>query len=319
MPPLQTITGILGLAMVSGINLYAAILVVGLSIRYHWLTGLPHQLVTLAHPAVIILAAVLYLLEFMADKVPFISIVWDGVHTFIRPIGGALLSLAAAANLNPVLQVIAFLAGGSLALGTHSTKMGFRVLAHTSPEPVTHSMMSITEDVGVVGLVVLIYRSPRIALLVLGVILLALAFVTPLLLRVLRFVLRGIGGRILSWIPGRDPFKSVPCPNWLNTRLAQVLPARNEKLYHCFARSVRNAPRMKRGFLVWTPQRQWFACRRLFRPVVVELGAGDAEFHPGMIFDVFAITGPGRVRETFYFTKDWSHRFPGRSAARPIA
>jgi|HubBroStandDraft_4_1064222.scaffolds.fasta_scaffold03303_3 hypothetical protein len=315
MIPLQTLPGILGLGMVSGVNLYATVLVVGLCMRYGWLTGLPHQLVTLAHPAVLIVAAVLYLLEFVADKIPFVNVIWDAMHTFIRPVGGALLSLGVAANLNPVWQVIAFLVGGSVALGTHSTKMGFCVLAHTSPVPVTHSMISIAEDLGVVGLVVLIYRSPWIALLVLGVILLALALVTPLLIRVLRFVVRGIGGRILSWIPGRDPHKSAPCPNWLNTLLSQVLAARNEKLYYCFARSVRHAPRMKGGYLVWTPHGQWFACRRLFRTVVVELGSRDAVFHSGVIFDVFAVTGRGRVRETLYFTKDCPTAF---RAARSI-
>jgi hypothetical protein len=75
------------------------------------------------------------ILEFMADKIPFVSAVWDTIHTFIRPVGGAFLSLGAAAALSPVWQTVAFLAGGSVALGTHSTKMGFRVLAHASPEP----------------------------------------------------------------------------------------------------------------------------------------------------------------------------------------
>ena len=89
MNTIETLTRVLGLSLVSGINLYATILVVGLSIRYEWVMGLPPELHVLAHPAVLTVAGILYVVEFLADKVPVVASLWDLVHTFIRPAGGA--------------------------------------------------------------------------------------------------------------------------------------------------------------------------------------------------------------------------------------
>lgn len=92
---IEVLTRILGLSFVSGINLYVTVLVVGLGIRYDWVQGLPAELEVLAHPAVLIVAGILYTVEFLADKVPVVASMWDAIHTFIRPAGGALLALAA--------------------------------------------------------------------------------------------------------------------------------------------------------------------------------------------------------------------------------
>ena len=83
---LETLSSILGLSFVSGINLYAAVLTVGLGIRFGWLLGLPQEMQVLANPLVLTLAAAMYLAEFVADKVPFFTPIWDGIHTFIRPL-----------------------------------------------------------------------------------------------------------------------------------------------------------------------------------------------------------------------------------------
>ena len=88
MTSIDALTRILGLGFVSGINLYATVLMVGLGIRYHWVEGLPPDLAVLAHPAVLTVAAVLYGLEFFADKIPVVSTIWDLIHTFVRPVGG---------------------------------------------------------------------------------------------------------------------------------------------------------------------------------------------------------------------------------------
>ena len=96
MDSVAVIANVLGLAIGAGLNLYAAVLVTGLGIHYGWLTRLPAELNVLGHPAVLATAAVLYLAEFVADKVPFLTPFWDGVHTFIRPAGAALLAMGAA-------------------------------------------------------------------------------------------------------------------------------------------------------------------------------------------------------------------------------
>ena len=111
--PLTSLSGLLGLSFASGVNLYAAILVVGLGLRYEWLTGLPKELTPLAHPAVLIAAGLLYTVEFFADKIPFVSAAWDTLHTFIRPIGAAIMALTAASQLGPVEQTLVALAGGA--------------------------------------------------------------------------------------------------------------------------------------------------------------------------------------------------------------
>lgn len=173
MSAVATLSGILGLAVAAGVNLYLAVLTVGLSLRFGWLSGVPESLHILAHPVVLTVAGGLYLVEFVADKVPFVTPVWDTVHTVIRPVGAAFLALGAAAKLDPLMQALAVLAAGSIAFGTHSTKMGVRLTAHAVPEPVTHSVISVAEDVGVVALLALVYTHPWIAIpVILGLLLL---------------------------------------------------------------------------------------------------------------------------------------------------
>ena len=195
MGSLQTLSGILGLSFVSGVNLYATILTVGLGLRYGWIHGLPDDLNILAHPVVLMVAGVCYAVEFIADKVPFFTPVWDAVHTVIRPLGAAALALGAASDMSPLMKVIAVLVGGSVALSTHSTKMGVRLMAHTVPEPVTHSAISIAEDVGVVALTTLAMTHPLIALPVFLGLLVAVFF----LLRMAFRALAGAARRVGSW------------------------------------------------------------------------------------------------------------------------
>jgi hypothetical protein len=190
-----TLAGLLALALGSGVNLYATALTLGLSARFGWISGLPPELGVLGHPLLLTLAGTLYAVEFIADKVPFITPVWDAIHTFIRPLGAALLASQAAAELDPVVRVAAVLLSGSVALAAHSGKMGARLAAHSVPDPVTHSAISIAEDFGVVSVLVLAWQHPLIALPVLIVVLLGLA----LLLRVFYRAIKGHFVRIRGW------------------------------------------------------------------------------------------------------------------------
>jgi hypothetical protein len=196
-----TLSSILGLGFASGVNLYAAILVVGIGERMGWLSGLPGELSVLANPIVLAVAGFLYFLEFFADKIPFVSVAWDSIHTVIRPLGGAALALASASKLSPEMQALALLAGGSLALGSHSTKMGYRLLVHASPEPVTDSIFSVAEDFGVVGLVLLTYKHPEIAIVVVVILTIVTAIVLRLIWQVVRFAFHRVAERIRSLFP----------------------------------------------------------------------------------------------------------------------
>jgi Domain of unknown function (DUF4126) len=154
MDQLSGIAGIIGLtlgvAWASGINLYAAILVLG----YLGATGamvLPPDLQILASPIVLLAAGAMYLVEFFADKVPGVDNAWDTLHTFIRIPAGAALAAGAVGDVDPSITLAAAIIGGGLAAGTHAVKAGSRVLINTSPEPFSNWFVSLGEDVAVVA------------------------------------------------------------------------------------------------------------------------------------------------------------------------
>ena len=156
----------LGLASLAGINLYLTTLIAGCAIRFHWveLSGIYSHMSALGHPAVIGVAAVFYLIEFFADKIPWVDSMWDVIHTGIRPAGAILLSLAVLGNMEPSVLVVASLLAGTAALSTHSTKAGVRALLNLSPEPVTNSVASVAEDGLVLGGLGVLGFFPAVAL-----------------------------------------------------------------------------------------------------------------------------------------------------------
>ena len=140
----------MGVAWASGINLYAAIFMLG----YLGSTGhivLPPDLEVLTDPLVMFAAGLMYCVEFFADKTPGVDSAWDTVHTFIRIPAGAVLAMGAVGDTTPAVELTAFLLGGTLAAGTHATKAGSRILINTSPEPVTNWAASVSEDLAVVA------------------------------------------------------------------------------------------------------------------------------------------------------------------------
>ena len=149
-PITQTIALTMGVAWASGINLYAAILVLGIMGS----TGniiLPPDLMILTDPLIITAAGVMYIVEFFADKIPGVDNGWDTVHTFIRIPLGALLAAAAVGEARPSAIIAIALLGGGMAASTHATKAGTRVLLNASPEPFTNWFTSLGEDVAVIA------------------------------------------------------------------------------------------------------------------------------------------------------------------------
>ncbi|HSG02488.1 MAG TPA: DUF4126 domain-containing protein [Marinobacterium sp.] len=140
----------MGVAWASGINLYAAVFMLG------WMqnTGnitLPPDLLILSDPMVMIAAGFMYCVEFFADKIPGVDTGWDGLHTFIRIPAGAILAAGAVGDIGAGAELAAALVGGSIAAGSHAFKSGSRVLINTSPEPVSNWTASVAEDVAVIG------------------------------------------------------------------------------------------------------------------------------------------------------------------------
>jgi hypothetical protein len=308
MTPAASLASILGLSVVSGVNLYLSVLAVGLAERFHWVAGLPTELHVLAHPAVLITAGLLCLIEFFADKIPFVTVIWDGFHTFVRPIGGALLALGAAGQLDTTSQVLAMLAGGTIALGAHGTKMGVRMLAHATPEPATHSLISLVEDVGVVGLLALAYTHPYVAVPLLLTIILIIVLLLPMLFRILHFLLVGFAGRIMSWVKraGREEV-----PPWAELAILATDAAGSEHVIRAFARKVKGVGRLKEGYLAHIGGRWLFIYRGLFKSKVALMDAGHYDpirYEKGSLWDTLVLLQEAKP-QVFFIPKDWSQLY----------
>ncbi len=149
-------------AFASGVNLYATVAVAGLCARLGVVT-LPEQFRVFANGFVIVIALTMYLVEFIADKVPWVDTAWDAVHTVIRPLGGALVAVVALGDAEPGTQAVAALLGGAVALTTHLTKAGTRAVVNTSPEPFSNWTLSLAEDLFVVALTWFATQHPWLA------------------------------------------------------------------------------------------------------------------------------------------------------------
>ena len=155
----------LGFSFAAGINLYATVAILGLASRYGWV-ALPPQYQAFDNNWIIGAALVLYLVEFVADKIPWVDSVWDAVHTVVRPIGGALIAITTLGEAAPATEAMVGLLGGVLAAGTHFGKAGTRIVANASPEPFSNWALSLAEDVFVVGLGFLALKYPMAAAIV---------------------------------------------------------------------------------------------------------------------------------------------------------
>jgi len=155
----------MGFSFAAGINLYATVAILGLASRYGWV-ALPPQYQVFDNNWIIGGALALYVIEFVADKIPWVDSAWDAVHTVIRPVGGALIAVATLGEQSTAMQTVVALFGGALAASTHFSKAGTRVMANASPEPFTNWILSIGEDAFVVGLGVLALKYPAAAAIV---------------------------------------------------------------------------------------------------------------------------------------------------------
>jgi Domain of unknown function (DUF4126) len=162
---LVTLGRTLGFSLAAGVNLYATVAILGLAARFGWV-DLPPQFQVFNHDVVIGAAMVMYLVEFLADKIPYFDSLWDGIHTLIRPIGGALIAVSTIGDASPAMQGLVALLGGTVAAGSHLSKTSTRAMANASPEPITNWSLSVGEDVFVVTLGYLALAHPVAALVV---------------------------------------------------------------------------------------------------------------------------------------------------------
>ena len=193
MDTIQTIALTMGVAWASGINLYAAIFMLG----YLGSTGhidLPPDLQVVTDPLVMFAAGLMYCIEFFADKTPGVDSAWDSIHTFIRIPAGAILAMGAVGDTSPAIELVAFLLGGTLAAGTHATKTGSRILINTSPEPVSNWTASVTEDVAVIAGLWTALTYPWLFLILLFVFIVVMIWLLPRLWQGIKMIYTKIRG-----------------------------------------------------------------------------------------------------------------------------
>jgi hypothetical protein len=191
MSPLETLGFALGTSFASGLNVYATVAAAGLMQRLG-VVHLPETLQVLAHPIVLGVALTLFVIEFIADKIPYVDSAWDAVHTFIRPPAAAVLSYSAFGNVPEEWKLGAALLAGSVALTSHGAKASTRAAANTSPEPVSNWTLSVLEDGFAVFLVWMASEHP----LVTAIIVVLLTILAVLLIRKLWKFARHIVDRV---------------------------------------------------------------------------------------------------------------------------
>lgn len=184
----------LGFSFAAGINLYATVAILGAAARYGWV-DLPPQYRVFDNNWIIGGAIVLYLVEFIADKIPWVDSIWDAIHTVIRPAGGAFIAVTSIGHAQPWVQAVAAIAGATLATSTHVAKAGTRAAANTSPEPFTNWALSFAEDGFVLALGLLALTHPIAAGLVVFA---ALAVIGV----TLRWLIKGIRRRLARFSDG---------------------------------------------------------------------------------------------------------------------
>ena len=184
MSPLETLGFALGTSFASGLNVYATISAAGLMQRLGLVT-LPDSLQVLSHPIVLGVALTLFIIEFIADKIPYVDSTWDALHTFIRPPAAAVLSYSAFGEVPEELKLGAALLAGGVALTSHGAKASTRAAANTSPEPVSNWVLSLVED----GLAVfLVWMAAEYPLLTAGIVLVLLVLAVLLIRKLWRFL-----------------------------------------------------------------------------------------------------------------------------------
>ncbi|MEW8509668.1 MAG: DUF4126 domain-containing protein [Candidatus Thiodiazotropha sp.] len=223
METIDTLALTLGAGWAAGINLYAAVLVLG----YLGMTGhvtLPPGLEVLSDPLVMAIAGIMYFIEFFADKTPGVDSGWDALHTFVRIPAGALLAAGAASGfeVNQAAELAAALVGGTMAAGSHFTKAGTRLMINTSPEPVTNWTASIAEDLAVIAGLWAALNHPVAFILLLALFIAMVIWLLPKIWRALKSLFRRIGALFAKEPPPRAS------PLWSKSEHPDVL----KSLFH---------------------------------------------------------------------------------------
>ncbi len=247
----------LGLATLAGVNLYLTVFLTGLALNLGWIELAPdyEKLAILADPTIITVSGIMFAIEFFADKVPWLDSMWDSVHTLIRPVGGALLSLQVLGTSNPVFDVIVALLSGGISLGVHGIKAGTRLIVNTSPEPFSNVALSVTEDTAVAGGVALTFLNPVAMFFIVVCLVTTAIWGVPRLFAFFAVRLRFVWNKIVAPPGAATPDLTHHFPSRADLRLAEALlkenlpPAKVQWVLSCFAERLPGQRRNSEGYL----------------------------------------------------------------------
>lgn len=301
METLQLLGVAVGLASLAGLNLYLTVFAAGLAIRFDWIALAPEyaRLEVLGDPIVLTVAGFLCVMEFLADKLPWVDSAWDAVHTAIRPAGAALLAVLALGDANPVFDVIVGLLAAWLGFTTHALKSTVRLQANASPEPFSNVGLSVAEDATVAFGVWLVFAHPLIALVVAIVFLAAIWFFVPRMLRA-TWVKLWLCGRKLRLAPEETPVETLPnaLPRPARTAIEKIAGAEAIWAVLCVSGTGTGCPRNRFGWLVSAGTeggRLFFVPRsRPRRPKALPEGIpSDVRIECKFLADVLVVEWPG--------------------------
>lgn len=314
MDAVQILGSAMGLGLLAGVRLYATVFALGLAIRAGWFQLAPEfsHLSVLADSPVLIASGLAFSVEFLADKVPWLDSVWDSVHTFIRPIGAAVLGATALGNFSPTTQVLIGLLCGGIAFTGHASKAATRLVANHSPEPFSNMALSVAEDVAVPAGLWVAFQHPEIALAIVALFLLVFAWLSPKLFRLMTVswvALKSLVKRTFSAGPSiAPPLTAAHANPAILSVLERVTPQRLPDSYmrklggdtawgiHCAATASLRGMRNSTGYLCATAEDLIFIAPRLFRLRVHRWPwrrVSSAELRRGLFLDSLALQSDG--------------------------
>jgi hypothetical protein len=308
---LQLLGVAVGLATLAGLNLYLTVFLTGLAVRFDWISLAPEyeRLEVLADPLVLAISGVLFAMEFLADKFPWVDSAWDAVHTAIRPVGAALLAIMVLGESNAVFNVIVGLLAAWLGFTTHALKATVRLQANASPEPVSNIVLSVAEDATVVLGLGLIFTYPIVALVVAVLFLAAVWYFVPRMLRSTGIKL-WLCSRKLRLAPDDEVVADLPddLPGSLRAAVEEVAGPewRVEWSVPCISGAGPGYPPNRFGWLVSAAgpvQMLYFVPRHAKRPRVLPPSSPSARLEQKFLADVLLLEWPDGDKARFLFDR----------------
>lgn len=315
----------LGLGLLSGVRLYLTILAIGAAIHFKWLSlnASFSGLEVLADWRVMTVAGVACAVEFVADKVPWVDSAWDSIHTFIRPVGAALLGASAFANTDPAIKAMLMILCGGVALTGHSAKSATRLAVNHSPEPFSNVALSLAGDIAVPVATWFTFQYPTVTFGVVAVFLLLTWWLSPKIYRLMRVEAAAIGAVVSRWFGSSESpavnavvpaalreapaeltahLRAIPLP-FLTALRGRYELGPNTSGIRCAGSNGMNGLKSSIGYLTFSADGKLvFVAKRWFRYRFYDVPVREIrkmEWNGSLIMDTFGFEGADGKRREF--------------------